>query len=221
MTRLRNISTDQIKKFIWIFYAIGIIGFGIPWTRTFFTYLVPVNLLISFVVLLITDKSDQKLLIPFAVLVFVFAFAIEAVGTNTGYIFGDFTFGKSLGPKVFGTPIIIGFNWLMLVYCTSIIVSDYTKNRYFISFLATVLIVVFDMVLEGPAGIMDMWNWDWAHVPMRNFLTWFIIAWVLNGALQLRKIKLVNPVAGTLFSAQFVCFLFLNLIFFIEQAFVP
>ena len=67
MTLLRNLSTDQIKKFIWIFYALGIVGLGIPWTRSFFIYLVPVNYLISFVVLLITDKSDQKQLIPFAV----------------------------------------------------------------------------------------------------------------------------------------------------------
>ena len=221
MTLLKNISTDQIRKFIWIFYAIGIIGLGIPWTRTFFTYLVPINYLISFVVLLVTDRSDQKLLIPFAVIVFVFGFIVEAVGVNTGFIFGDFAFGKSLGPKIFSTPIIIGFNWLMLVYCASVIASQLTDNRYFISFLATVLIVVYDMVLENPAGIMDMWNWDWTNVPMRNFLSWFTIAWALNGILQLRKIKLENPVAGTLFSAQFVCFLFLNLIFFIEQAFVP
>ncbi len=221
MTHLKNISRDQIKKFIWIFYSLGIVGLGIPWTRAFFIYLVPINYLVSFVVLLVTDRSDQKSLIPFAVIVFVFGFIVEAVGVNTGLIFGDFSFGKSLGVKVFGTPVIIGFNWLMLVYCASIIVSQFTDNKYFISFLATILIVVYDMVLEGPAGVMGMWSWDWENIPMMNFLSWFIIAWMLNGALQLAKIKLENPVAGTLFSAQFVCFLFLNLIFFVEQAFVP
>ena len=221
MTHLKNISRDQIKKFIWIFYSLGIVGLGIPWTRAFFIYLVPINYLVSFVVLLVTDRSDQKSRIPFAVIVFVFGFIVEAVGVNTGLIFGDFSFGKSLGVKVFGTPVIIGFNWLMLVYCASIIVSQFTDNKYFISFLATILIVVYDMVLEGPAGVMGMWSWDWENIPMMNFLSWFIIAWMLNGALQLAKIKLENPVAGTLFSAQFVCFLFLNLIFFVEQAFVP
>ena len=221
MTHLKNISRDQIKKFIWIFYSLGIVGLGIQWTRAFFIYLVPINYLVSFVVLLVTDRSDQKSLIPFAVIVSVFGFIVEAVGVNTGLIFGDFSFGKSLGVKVFGTPVIIGFNWLMLVYCASIIVSQVTENKYFISFFATILIVVYDMVLEGPAGVMGMWSWDWENIPMMNFLSWFIIAWMLNGALQLAKIKLENPVAGTLFSAQFVCFLFLNLIFFVEQAFVP
>lgn len=220
MTRLRNLSTDQIKKFIWIFYALGIVGLGIPWTRTFFIYLVPINYLVSFVVLLITDKSDQKQLIPVAVGIFVFGFIVEAVGVNTGLIFGDFAFGRALGPKIFGTPVIIGFNWLMLVYCSIVIVTQFTDNRYFISFLASILIVVYDMVLEGPAGMMDMWSWDWANIPLENFLSWFVIAWIINGVIQLRKVELVNPIAGTLFSAQFVCFLLLNLIFFLEQAFV-
>ncbi len=217
MTRLKNISTEQIKKFIWIFYSVGIIGLGLPWTRVFFTYLIPLNFLVAFVVIIIADRSDQKVLLPFAVVLFMLGFLVEVIGVNTGLIFGDFFFGKTLGPKIFGTPILIGWNWLMLVYCTTIIVSQVTSHRYFVSFLATVLMVVFDMVLENPAGIMGMWNWDWAHVPMQNYLAWFIISWIFNGALQLRRIKLVNPVAGTLFAAQFVLFLFLNLVFFLEQ----
>jgi putative membrane protein len=218
MTRLKNLTTAQIRKFIWIFFSVGIVGLGMPWTRTFFTYLVPFNFLITFIIILITDKSDQKRLIPFAVAVLVLGYVIEAVAVNTGIIFGDYSYGSSLGPKIFGTPLIIGWNWIMLVYCSTIIVTGFTSHRYFISFLATVLMVVFDMVLEGPAGVLDMWNWDWAHVPIQNFIAWFIIAWLFNGALQLSKIRLSNPIAGTLFSAQFVFFLFLNLVFFFEQA---
>ena len=218
MTKLRNISTDQIKKFVWIFYSALIIGLGIPWSRTFFTYLIPFVFLVAFVVLFVTDRSDQKVFIPYAVLIFFLGLLVEIVGVNTGIIFGDFSFGKTLGIKLLGTPLIIGGIWLMLVYCSTVIVSSLTSNTYFISFLATVLMVVFDMVMEGPAGILDMWNWDWANIPMQNFLAWFIISWILNGILQFRKIKLHNPLAGTVFAAQFVFFLFLNLVFFFEQS---
>ena len=218
MTRLRNLTTAEIRRFIWIFFSVGIIGLGLPWSRTFFTYLIPFNFLVTFVVILITDKSDKKKLIPFAIAIVVLGYIIEAVGVKTGIIFGDYSYGKSLGPKVFGTPLIIGWNWIMLIYCSTIIVTGFTSNRYFISFLATVLMVVFDMVLEGPAGILDMWNWDWANVPIQNFIAWFITSWIFNGALQLRKIELKNPIAGTLYSAQFVFFLFLNIVFFFEQA---
>lgn len=219
MTRLRNLSAEEVRKFIWVFYSVGIIGIGIPWSRNFFTCLIPLNFLVAFVVLIITDRSDLKRLLPFAVAVFVLGFIIEAFGVNTGIIFGDYSYGKSLGPKLFGTPVIIGWNWLMLVYCTTRIASGMTANRYFISFLATVLMVIYDMALESPAGILDMWNWDWSNVPMQNFLAWFIIAWIFNGALQIRRIKIENQVAGTLYTAQLLFFLFLNLVFYVEQTF--
>jgi putative membrane protein len=217
MTRLRNLSVKQINRFIWIFYTIGIVGYGMPWTREFFTYLVPLNILISFIILLITDKSNQKQLLPIALGIFVFGYLIEVIGVNTGLVFGEFSFGKSLGPKLFGVPIFIGWYWLMLAYCSNIIVSRFTENRYFISFLATVLMVVFDMVLEGPAGVLEMWKWTWTNVPMMNFLSWFIISWIINGIIQLRNPKLDNPVAGTLYGANFAFLLCLNIVFFIEQ----
>lgn len=214
MIRLWKLEHNEIRRFIWVFFSVGLVGLGLPWTRTFFTYLIPLNFLVTFVIILISDQSDQKKLVPFALAILVISYLIEVIGVKSGIIFGDYAYGKSLGPKLFETPVIIGWNWLMLVYCTSIIASQFTNNRYFISFLATVLMVVFDMALEGPAGILDMWNWDWANIPFQNFIAWFIIAWIFNGALQLWKIRLANPVAGTLFAAQFIFFLVLNLVFF-------
>ena len=105
----------------------------------------------------------------------------------------------------------------MLAYCSNIIVSKYTDNRYFISFLATVLMVVFDMVLEGPAGMLDLWAWTWTNVPLQNFMAWFFVSWIINGAIQLRNPRLDNPVAGSLYAAHFSFFLCLHIIFFIEQ----
>lgn len=217
MTRLKNISESQLKKFIWIFYAIGLLGFGLPFTRTFFIYLMPVNILISFVVLLISDRSDQKNLLPLALGIFVFGYIVGLIWVNVNFPFGDFTFGKSLGPRLFGTPLLVGWKWLMLAYCSNIIVSKFTENRYFISFLATILMVVFDMVLEGPAGVLDLWSWSSANVPLENFLSWFFVSWIINGAIQLRNTRLENQVAGSLFSAHFSFFLCLNVVFFIEQ----
>ena len=217
MTRLRNMSELQVKRFLWVFYAIGLLGLGLPFSRTVFIYLMPLNILISFVVLLISDRSDQKGLLPLAVLIFAFGYIAGVIGANTGFPFGELSFGKSLGPKLFGAPMLLGWKWLMLAYCSTVIVSKITENRYFISFLATILMVVFDMVLEGPAAMLDLWSWARVNVPMQNFLSWFFISWIINGAIQLKKFKLENPVAGSLYAAQFTFFLILNVIFFIEQ----
>ena len=104
MTSLRNLPPAEVKKFIWIFYAVGLLGMGIPFTRPVFQALIPVNLLVAFLVLLITDKSDIRRIVPYAVVVFVLTFLIEAVGVNTGKIFGDYTYGWALGPEFF-TPL--------------------------------------------------------------------------------------------------------------------
>ena len=218
MAKLGNTHITTIKKAIWIFYATGLLGIGIPWSREFFITLLPLSYLFSLMVLLIMDKSDLKKLIPFFVIVFCAIFFIEVLGVKTGKLFGEFEFGDSLGPKLWETPIIIGVNWLILLYCATIIASGYTKNRYFISFLVAVLMVVFDFILERPAGYLDMWEWTRKFIPMQNFLVWFGISWILAGALQLLKPKMENKIAATLFGIQMLLFFLLNIVFYFENS---
>lgn len=217
MTRLRNLPPAEVKKFIWIFYAIGLLGMGIPFSREIFQALIPVNLLVAFLVLLITDRSDLKKIIPYSVIVFGIAYAIEAIGVNSGKIFGDYTYGWALGPRLFDTPLVIGWNWLMLLYISTISVSTFTKDRYVISFLVAVLMVAYDFLLERPAGYLEMWTWSGDVIPLQNYLAWFIISWIFSGALQLMKPRLVNPVASTMLGVQMLFFLLLNVIFYFEK----
>ena len=218
MARLRNLSDQSLSRFIWIFYAIGLLGLGVPWTRDLFISMFPLSFLVAFIVLFITDRSEQRILIPLGIIIFLFGFLISAVSVNTGVIFGDLEFGKALGPKISGTPYIIGWHWLMIVYCSIITVRKYTKDRYFISFLAAVLMVVFDMVLEGAAGNLDMWIWTSGNVPIQNFLVWFGFSWFLTGVVQIVKVDLKNSIAPTLFAVHFFFFFLLNLLFYIEKA---
>ena len=105
----------------------------------------------------------------------------------------------------------------MLLYLSTIVVSSLTKDRYFISFLTAVIMVVYDFLLERPAGYLDMWTWEQAYIPMQNYLAWFIISWIFSGALQLVKPRLENPVAGTMLGVQMLFFLLLNVIFYFEK----
>jgi len=219
MAKLGNTKTSTIKKSIWIFFGLGLIGIAIPWSREFFITLLPVSYLFSLMVLLIMDRSDLKKVIPFFVIVFCAIFFVEVVGVKTGKIFGEFAFGASMGPKILETPLLIGANWLILLYCATIIASGYTKNRYFVSFLVAVLMVVFNFILEKPAGYLDMWEWTGKYIPMQNFLAWFGISWVLGGSLQLLKPKMENSVAASLFGAQMLLFFLLNIVFYIENGF--
>ena len=39
----------------------------------------------------------------------------EAIGVNTGLLFGTYEYGANLGFKIFGVPLIIGVNWTVLI----------------------------------------------------------------------------------------------------------
>src|SRR4051794_1429617 len=41
-------------------------------------------------------------------------FAAEAIGTTTGVPFGDYTYAGSLGPRLFGVPLVIPLAWTMM-----------------------------------------------------------------------------------------------------------
>ena len=47
-------------------------------------------------------------------LVYIIAFLSEWIGVCSGLLYGDYTYGDSLGFKLDGVPIIMGGNWLLL-----------------------------------------------------------------------------------------------------------
>jgi putative membrane protein len=47
-------------------------------------------------------------------LIAVAGFFIEAIGVNTGLIFGNYVYKTTLGWKFLETPLIIGVNWILL-----------------------------------------------------------------------------------------------------------
>jgi putative membrane protein len=81
--------------------------------------------------------------------IFIFSFLIEAIEVKTGVIFGEYIYGKGLGTKVLETPLMIGLNWLMPVYCAKIIAEVISGNQTVRLFFAPLLMVIYDLVLEA------------------------------------------------------------------------
>ncbi len=111
-----------------------------PITRDLFIVLTPAILLLSFALLLNfhTPVLDAKTTIVF-ISIFLISYFVEVAGVRTGLIFGPYSYGRGLGLKLLDTPLLIGLNWVLLVYCTAAIfekipVGHYWKNsRSFIA----------------------------------------------------------------------------------------
>ena len=50
-------------------------------------------------------------------------FFIEVIGVKTGFIFGSYYYGAAMGIKILAVPLLIGLNWSILVYSTSLVVQ--------------------------------------------------------------------------------------------------
>lgn len=203
------------KTTIFVLVIIYLVGIGgiISNISPYFIFLTPLNLLLSLFMVLCFHRAWNRSSVLFLVLAFVIGFGIEILGVNTGLIFGDYQYGPVLGWKLWGTPLMIGVNWIMLTYCTGM-----TMNRVFPrashlykSLLGAAAMTFLDFWIEPVAIHYDFWNWSGNGIPIQNYVAWFVIAFfILEIFFQLVE-KLTNKVAEVLLILQFVFFFVLNI----------
>ena len=115
------------------------------------------------------------------VLLSLFGYAIETVGVATGFPYGKFYYGGSLGPKAFGiVPYLLPVSYVPLVI-GSVAASGGSKFLSRVSG-STLLLVLVDGVLDPGAASLGFWIWPgsgfYYGVPASNYL-----GWLLSGAL--------------------------------------
>jgi len=199
------------RIFLFIIYFVGLVGISIPSLQGMYVKLTPFSLLISGLILLAFHEKWNLSFIIVIVLIFLFGFAIEAYGVYSGEIFGQYSYSTVLGWQLFNTPVIIGLNWLILVYCGYYLVSRFIRNPVFQVAAGGLLLVVFDLLLEPVAIETNMWSWNTGNPMFQNYLAWFAISVILMSLFPMFKVKLSNPVAGYLFLFMVMFFGVLNI----------
>jgi putative membrane protein len=180
-----------------------------------------INLLLMFLLLLFTEeKLNEKFWWGFICL-FSMGMISEMIGTNTGFLFGDYQYKSTLGPSIFKVPWIIGINWFLVVYGSYSIVcviaekwfpNDMGKPilRIFAIAIDTALLTCFfDWIMEPVAVYLDFWSWTDGIIPNYNYLCWFIISLMMALLLAVFK-KTPNSFSIHLFWIQILFFLSLR-----------
>jgi putative membrane protein len=145
-------------------------------------------------------------------IIFLSSIIVEIVGVKTGLVFGSYHYGNALGPKILGTPLIIGLNWLFLTYAAASI-SEKISSKTSIQILTTpTIMLVYDLVLEQLAPKMDMWHWENSFIPVQNYIAWWVLGFLFASLLKTFKVNTKNPVAPVLITVQFLFFLILFLL---------
>jgi bisanhydrobacterioruberin hydratase len=210
-----------------LFHFFGLTGI-LFWDKNFFIQSTPVNLLLMFVLLVWTQEERNKQFFLFAATAFVMGFAAEVIGVNTGLLFGDYTYGKVLGLKWAGVPLLIGINWFVIIYCSGISISMLLMKMIYkvsaqarqppmalkaLSLIAdgATLAVFFDWMLEPVAVKLGFWQWNGdGTIPVYNYLCWFVISTGLLTIFHFCKFTKQNKFAVNLLLIQMMFFLLLR-----------
>lgn len=207
---IKGVQIDQPTlaiAILTIVYLVGIAGI-LGDIHPQFIYLTPLNLLFSMALVLWHHEGWKPAHVIFCIICFTVGLVSEIIGVQTGLIFGEYTYGPVLGLKIWDTPVLIGLNWLMLVYCSSVLVNGVLPQlHYFLkAILAAAAMVGLDFFIEPVAVAYDFWSWENEHIPVQNYMAWFLIALVLCMLFQKMVGRQINKVAVALFILQLVFF---------------
>jgi len=195
-----------------IFHAVGIAGIGFELSPKM-QDLSWLNLLLTALVVWLNKPENGKSFIYFSLLVFVLGLGVEILGVATGFPFGNYYYGTSLGIKVFEVPLILGLNWWLLVYNSIQISGWITSNKLIRTIIAPAFMLGMDMFIEPLCAILDFWFWKDEIVPTENYISWYFIALVFSGIyFKWIETKKINTVGAYAFIIQIIFFGILNLL---------
>ena len=210
-----------------LFHSIGLIGL-LFFDKAFFLAATPFNLLLSFVLLIWTQTDKNSSFFLFVAACFIIGIVVEVIGVNTGFLFGDYTYGNVLGPEIKNVPVLIGINWFLIIYCCGIsintllmkainrIAADTGKTPMAIKALSVIidgatLAVFFDWLMEPVAVKLGYWVWNGdGAIPMFNYICWFVVSLLLLMVFHFAKFNKQNKFAVNLLLIQLMFFLLLR-----------
>jgi putative membrane protein len=204
--KLPKISKKQAIVTLFLFHFSGIIAILYSPFQDLFLSLTPLNLLVSFILLMYFHGSFSKAQLFVFASITILGFGVEAVGVATGKIFGIYEYGTVLGWKMFETPLMIGINWILLTYSFVFSWARIIENKIVLAFVSAISMVVLDFIIEPVAILYNLWNWENSEIPIQNYAAWGIIAFIFSLALTFVKKSNKNDFAPYLIGAQIIFF---------------
>lgn len=194
MNSIKNLlkrPEDFFIALLLVLFPAGFIFHNISFTRSYVLGMTDIFLLLtnSLVFYFIWKKAGGLQLFTWSILAFVLTFMAEFAGVETGNVFGDYHYGETMFLQLGNVPVVIAFNWIILIMATFSVSQKLTKVRWLLPLVSSLLIVAFDYIMEPVAMYLDYWQWHNDIIPLQNYIAWFIISFVFASALTIFKIN--------------------------------
>ena len=158
---------------IWLNQLFGVFGILVI-DFDLFLSLSPISLIFTF--LIVAYSNIEVSYKSFATIIFIFSLSIisEIIGVNYGLLFGSYYYGENLGYSIYGVPLVIGLNWVVLTVSSGNIASYFFENKYLSIFIGSLLMLILDVIMEQVSGNIDFWYFNDESL-IFNYVTWFLL----------------------------------------------
>jgi uncharacterized membrane protein len=196
-----------------LWFAIGcilLVGVGFSWNPTPFAELLAA-IFVACAFLHAVASYGLRIRLVFFIVCVAITFAIENIGTATGFPFGHYHFevGADL-PHIGRIPIVVGPLWFGAGYFSFVVAAtlldgadrrlDQRFNLVALPIVAAFVVTQWDLVIDPPnATIARAWIWHDGGaifgVPLSNFLGWLLTSWLFFQAFALvpRQRRTADP----------------------------
>ena len=189
---LKLIDNNELRNFsIFFVWLINISGFfGIlSEQKEFFLSSSPYVLTMTLFLLIVNNSLEKKFLLRLFY-IFLLGLTVEIIGVNFSFFFGEYEYGENLGFKIFNVPIVIGFNWVLLIILT----GNFAHNIFPKSIISKILfgstlMILLDLLIEISAPKLNYWEFATHPVPFSNYLWWFIFSVLFHIIYQSKENK--------------------------------
>jgi putative membrane protein len=111
---------------------------------------------------------------------FALGYLVEVLGVHTGWVFGQYDYGQTLGPQIAKVPLAMGLNWFIMCYVSTRFAAHLGLNAWKGAVLSAAMMVAIDILMEPVAMALDFWHWENGQIPYQNYLAWFVVSFGIN-----------------------------------------
>lgn len=210
-----NIITEsQWKGVQYLVISMYITGFlGLQFWSGFFEKLVPFNLILTTLLLLWAHRGWNQPFLIFSIITYLVGFWVEFLGVHTKIIFGEYTYGPTLGLALGEIPLLIGLNWFLLIYLTGSFFNQWKMSLPLKVILGATTMLLLDIFIEPVAIHHRFWSWTNSEIPLQNYIAWFVISAMLLIFFYVSKFEKKNPLTNVILLFQFLFFMAHNIVY--------
>lgn len=131
----------------------------------------------------ILPLMKKRSILIFSLLI-VYTYAIEIIAVRTGYPYGEFEYGVSLGPMLLDIPLALPLFFIPLVlnsYILCVLLFDSAQKMIYRVPMVVIVVILIDMILDPAAVSIGFWAYEsgiYYNVPISNYAGWVLSATV-------------------------------------------